>query len=92
MKKFLPIILFLFGCSQHFTYRVTIPSVDIIISDDCSGHRGLAWPDKAEICTEGFMNDDGTITATQEVLGHEMLHIIHHFDKMVRHPHDKGAR
>ena len=84
--------LILISCSQPFAHKVTIPSVDIYVCDDCSGHRGLAWPDKAEICTEGFMNDDGTITVTQEVLGHEILHIMHHFDDKIRHPHDKDAR
>ena len=87
--KFLVLALFVFGCSQPFTHNVTMPPVDIVISDDCDGYRGLAWPDRAEICTEGFMNDDGTITVTQEVIGHEILHIIYHFDKTIRHPHER---
>ena len=85
--RFLLIALFLMGCATPFEHRTTLPAMDVIISDDCSGHRGLAWADSAEICIEGYLENDGTITVNQEVLGHEVVHVLHHFDKTIRHPH-----
>jgi len=85
--KYLFLLLFLCGCSASFKHVIKLPEITIIVSDDCSGHRGLAWPKSAEICVEGYLEEDGTITVTQKVLGHEVLHVLHHFDKKIRHPH-----
>ena len=86
MTRLFLIAIFLIGCATPFEHRTTLPAMDVIISDDCSGHRGLAWPSSAEICVEGYL-EDGTIIVNQEVLGHEVLHVLHHFDKKIRHPH-----
>jgi hypothetical protein len=88
MKKLFLIAIFLMGCATPFEHKTTLPAMDVIISDDCSGHRGLVWVDSAEICVEGYSEEDGTITVTQKVLGHEVLHVLHHFDKKIRHPHE----
>jgi len=87
MIRLLLIAIFLTGCATPFEHRTTLPAMDVIISDDCNGHRGLAWADSAEICVEGYLENDGTITVNQEVLGHEVLHVIHHFDNTIGHPH-----
>ena len=89
MLKLFLIALFLMGCATPFEHRTTLPTMDVIISDDCNGHRGLAWADSAEICVEGYLENDGTITVNQEVLGHEIVHVLHHFDKTIRHPHGR---
>ena len=89
MIKLFLIAIFLMGCATPFEHRTTLPTMDVIISDDCNGHRGLAWADSAEICVEGILLDDGTITINQEVLGHEVLHVLHHFDKTIGHPHER---
>jgi len=70
MIRLLLIAIFLMGCATPFEHRTTLPTMDVIISDDCNGHRGLAWADSAEICVEGYLENDGTITVNQEVLGH----------------------
>ena len=92
MIRLLLIAIFLTGCATPFEHRTTLPSMDVIISDDCNGHRGLAWPSNAEICVEGYLEEDGTITVTPKVLRHELIHVLHHFDKMIRHPHDNSFK
>ena len=89
MKRLLILAIFLTGCATPFHHTVIIPSTTIHISDDCSGWRGWAASDRAEICVEGCI-EDGEIVPTQKILGHEITHIIHHVDKRIKNP-DGGS-
>ena len=79
------VVLIMTGCSTPFHHTVKLPPITVHISDDCSGRRGLAWCDSAEICVEGYV-EDGKIIPTDKVLGHEVIHIMHHVDKAIKYP------
>jgi hypothetical protein len=87
MKRLIIIAIFLMltGCATPFHHTVILPPITIHISDDCSGRRGWAASDRAEICVEGY-EEDGLFVPTQKVLGHEITHIMRHIDKKIKNP------
>ena len=89
MKRILILATFLTGCTTPFHHTVILPPVTVHISDDCSGWRGWAASDRAEICVEGY-DEGGLIVPNQTVLGHEIAHIMHHIDRKIKHPDPTG--
>ena len=85
MKRLIIIALLLAGCAAPFHHTVKLPPITVFVSDDCSGRRGWAASDRAEICVEGYV-ENGLIVPTQKVLGHEITHIMHHNDKRIKYP------
>jgi len=79
-------ILFLFLCScgghndptdiKDPQCIIHIPAMTIHVAEDCINNDGLAWLYDRRICVKGKFLTDGMVDPDDDILGHEVQHLM----------------